>query len=660
MSSHHRTRSALLAALAVLGFAAVLAAQGRGGGPPAAGGGQAVNPPGAQPQILKGGPGILIGRVVEAGTSTGVSGATVLLNSPAALGAPQATFEDGTPSGPRQVLTDAQGQFLFRGLPLGTYVLSATATGHLRAQYGETAIIQYRRALDLVRSIDITQADQHINATLQMWKNGGIGGRVVDEAGEPMVGVEVSIVTRLVFWGGPVMQWVTSLTTDDRGIYHADVTPGDYIVGVLAATTTIPVAEVQRFTAAQGQGNAAMSAFAAEVAANGGTMPRGYGSRIGGFSVSQFGNLNGPVVPPTGDRGTFYASAYHPSSQTSANAAVVRVHSGEEKGGVDIVMRPVRSRMVSGRLVGLAGPATGLTVLLVVPDPAVQSTNPATLIDAPRAVADGSGEFAFLGIAPGSYTAFVQKPPSAADTSVLWASRPLVVGDADVTGLELRLESGGRLNGRIQVQSGKNATLAPDQLKTVTITARALPGTPGAIRNPRPVNLDRPDPTLFTTVEYIPGRYMLEVQGVPRGWLLGSATAKGQDLVDRAFELSASGLGDIVVTLTDQISTLTGVARDAAGAPAPAATVAVFPVDRSLWRIPGMGSRRVQTAAPGRDGRYTFTGLPAGEYLVVACDWPGADFSDGTVLSALIGSASRVTIGEGTTHTQDLRATVRR
>ena len=73
-----------------------------------------------------------------------------------------------------------------------------------------------------------------------------------------------------------------------------------------------------------------------------------------------------------------------------------------------------------------------------------------------------------------------------------------------------------------------------------------------------------------------------------------------------------------------------------------------------------MGSRRVQTVAPGRDGRYTFTGLPPGDYIVAAAEWPGADFSDGAVLSTLIALGSRITIADGGTQAQDLRVMVHR
>ena len=71
-----------------------------------------------------------------------------------------------------------------------------------------------------------------------------------------------------------------------------------------------------------------------------------------------------------------------------------------------------------------------------------------------------------------------------------------------------------------------------------------------------------------------------------------------------------------------------------------------------------MASRRVQTAAPGRDGRYTFRGLPAGDYIVAAADWAVADFSDGTVLTKITPAGARITLGDGESRTQELRVVV--
>jgi hypothetical protein len=138
-----------------------------------------------------------------------------------------------------------------------------------------------------------------------------------------------------------------------------------------------------------------------------------------------------------------------------------------------------------------------------------------------------------------------------------------------------------------------------------------------------------------------------------------SATRAGQDLVDRAFELPTGGLADIVVTLTNRVSVLSGIARDASGAAAPSATVIAFPADRSLWASAAMASGRTQAAAPSRTGRYELRGLPPGEYWVAAVEAFDADVSDAVFVS-LAQSASRVTIGEGTTHSLDLRVVTRR
>jgi hypothetical protein len=152
---------------------------------------------------------------------------------------------------------------------------------------------------------------------------------------------------------------------------------------------------------------------------------------------------------------------------------------------------------------------------------------------------------------------------------------------------------------------------------------------------------------------------MIAVTNVPAGWTVKSVTAGGQNAIDRPFDVPATGVDDLVVTISPRISTLAGVARDANGQTAPASTVAVFPVDMALWPPPGIGSRRIQTTAPARDGAYTFRALPAGEYFVIATDG-ASDFSDPLARTAIISAASRVTINEGERTTQDLRVVVKR
>lgn len=614
----------------------------------------------AQTTVPKPGNAIILGKVVEAGTTAGVAGALVTIS-----GRPSTTTVEGRVGvfevrGPdvNRVTADSQGQFLFRDLPPGTYTLAASAAGYVTGQFGQPRIIQIRRTLDLIRTIEISEGDRVLNASIPMFRKGGLSGRVVDEAGEPAIGVDVTIIARMTDWGGPVSQLAANAVTDDRGMYHVDVVPGQYVVGVLAATTTVPAAAVQGFLQAQSQGGAALNSYMDQMVSNGAMLPRGVGTRVGNLHVSQFGNRNMPVVPPPAGDGKsllFYPSVYHPASLQSAAATVVTVAPGEEKSGIDIEMRPMPARRISGRLSGPGGAGPNLALRLVSQDPSVTRTSPATFIDTPMAMADGNGDFVFVGIAPGTYTLVVIRAPRSATDAVAWATEQVTVGDSDVAGLQVQLQPGATISGKFVVEG--TGTLPLAAWKSVTVTSRAIPGSAGAYQSIN--NAGQADAALnFTTRQTIPGPAVMQVSGLPSGWILKSITLNGENVGDKPFSLGASGVTGVVVTITDRISTVTGIVRDGESQLQARPTVAVFPVDKSLWRLPGVASRRVQTAAPGRDGRYTFRGLPAGEYYVVAADWPTADFSDGSVLTAVIPHAQKVLLGDGESRTLDLKMAV--
>jgi hypothetical protein len=323
--------------------------------------------------------------------------------------------------------------------------------------------------------------------------------------------------------------------------------------------------------------------------------------------VSQIDARNTPPVPPMfmqDGRLVLYSTTFHPAAPTAMSASRVTVASGEEKNGVDLQMRPVPARRVSGRVTAPNGPAAGITLMLVAPDPSVARTSPATLIDTPQAIADANGEFTFIGIAPGTYTlrAFRQEPP---DGLVWTADTVLVPAETDVTNLHIQLQPGARIAGRVVFEgSGPASSVTSVAQRPIAVTPRPVPGSVGSLIgvSERPT-LVRSTETRFQTAECPPGAYMMLVGSLPPGWVLKSVTLAGQNVVDKAFELPAGGVSDMVVTITDQISTISGIARDANGQPAPKATVAAFPADKSLWRVPGMASRRVQVAAPGRDGQ---------------------------------------------------------
>jgi hypothetical protein len=236
------------------------------------------------PPLLTPGVAQIVGKVVEAGTTSGVAGAIVTLDGPA-LGSMNSTFSDGIPGGWRAMPADAQGQFAFRDVPAGSYSIRTTASGYVNGTYGESRPVTIRRTLDLERRLEVTVTDKLVPVQIQMSKLGGISGRVLDERGEPLVGAPVSVIARMTDWGGPIMQPARSVTTDDRGVYHADVTPGDYIVGVQMATSTTPVSTIEGFQQATAEGPQALQRYLDQLQAAGAFLGRGVGVRVGNYSV---------------------------------------------------------------------------------------------------------------------------------------------------------------------------------------------------------------------------------------------------------------------------------------------------------------------------------------------------------------------------------------
>ena len=147
-----------------------------------------------------------------------------------------------------RVLTDAQGRFLYRNVPAGSFTLRATIGGnvegggfmwagglgpqvgpYLNGGYGQ------RRPGGSLQSIDLADDEQVDDVVIKLWQGGSIEGRVFDESGEPMVDVVVA-APRLSADGR--LQNGPTVRTDDRGAYHfGTLVPGDYVVVVTQLAT---------------------------------------------------------------------------------------------------------------------------------------------------------------------------------------------------------------------------------------------------------------------------------------------------------------------------------------------------------------------------------------------------------------------------------------
>ena len=642
--------------------------------------GSGQNPqPNAQPPKATGN-GLIVGRLVDADAGTPIAGAIVTVTLPATAAprgsgngigaldsavliqiAQSGEFVGG--GGAQQVvqmLTDSDGYFVFRDLPPGSYNFRASLAGYTGGGYNQ------RRAELPGQPLVLGDGQQIGDLTLKMWKMASISGTVTDENGDPVVGAFVRVLRRSIVGGHPVLALSGfGRSTDDRGQYRAfDIPPGDYVVCVPAVAVTAPAAGGEM------GGNMLTGPNGAVVMINpGGPVLNGSGQRVGDLVLQTGAPGRGSAVPPpVADNGKVfvYPTIFYPAAMTSSRATVISLKSGEARASVDMQLPLLPTVRVSGTIIGPDGPATGLAVHLVSADPdqGLVETAPD---DVATSTTNGQGQFTFLGVPRGQYQIKVtrQPPPmlnTAADGSVSlgrgstpaqWAAAPVSADTTDVTGLSLILQTGYSVSGRL-VFEGTSPQPTAQQLGRGGVRLVQSQGGGGrAAAAGNAFVTTNPDGT-FSGAGFVPGRYSVIPQQWPAlKWVVKSLIAGGNDVSDAPIDL-AGDVSNLIVTFTDNPAHVSGIVRDASGRPDPNAVVALFPPDPRAWGWPN--GIHTKSAPVGASGAFTFSNLPAGDYMMVAVPdgWQNT-WRDPAVLEKLAPQATRVQLRDGETRTEDLR-----
>ena len=581
------------------------------------------------------GPNVLVGRVVDVGGDTPVGGAIVtIVGFFDETGKPSPSlpeFQGRTLAEGRNVMTTGDGYFVFRDLPAGRFSLTVRALGYVNSDYP-------------MKAIEIADGAKPPMATLRLRRHAAIGGRVVDERGEPVVGMRVEALTRAVSSSG--VTWSPSAVgmTDDRGVYRiAQLAPGDYMVGVLSTTTTLP-ATVAGAMDPSPDNRDAYSAMSSTLTQAGlfrtWGCPTCWGSSSDGYRIGDFVLQRlGPTLPLGSDgRPLTFSNALYPGTSNPAEGTVITLGSGETRTGLDIPVRFVSGVSISGVVTGPEGPAQHHVVRLTPPGVNLNAFDPPGVA---TAVTDARGAFRIFAVTPGEYVLSSALVRMASETTgegrSLSAKQQIAVGDSDITGLTLLLQPGVKMSGRVEFTN----------LSGNRPTGRHLV-------TPQPIRADtwrtiqavvQPDGT-FRTGGDPPGRYILNVTSPP-GWFWQTITLNGRPVLDDIVELGASELTGLVLTFGQKTNGVSGTVTDASGAPDADAFVIVFPADSAVWRESIFSiTRRYRSANSTSTGTFELTTFAPGEYFVaavsarVARSWPDAKF-----LERLIPGATRVTLG---------------
>ena len=597
----------------------------------------------------------------------------------------------------RTVYTDENGRFSATGLPAGRYTVSANKAPYLRTSFGA-------KRYDMPGTpVTLKDAQQMSDIVMRMSRGGVISGRITDENGEPAFGVNVRALQLRTQFGERTFVPVAGGgnlggdSTDDHGAYRIfGLPPGEYVI---TASPRMTAGEVKAMT--ETEIRAIMNALQQQQQA---AQQAQQNTMVGGSPAPT--PTPTPTPTPDPDKMTVaYSPVYYPGTTVAASASTVMLGVGEEKAGVDISLRLVRTTTLEGMVALPEGIQPQNVQLTMVPSSAGMGLAGIEGIALQRASVGPDGKFTYNAVPPGLYTISARAtkptnppagmppppppppvpPPGAVrqatftaaagaeglalgdffvmggggDGLQYWGQIDVPVDGTPISGVSIALQPGMTITGKVEFRS--TGVRPGADFKRVTLTLTPAP-TSGALRVNLSVPIAEIDETgKFTISGVTPGKYVIrgnapatQGSGPMPPWRIGSAVVKGRDIMDFPLEvLPNDNITEAVVTFTDAAAEIGGSLQDATGRPAPDYTIVVFAADKAYWT---QNSRRVRNTRPGTDGRFSIANLPPGDYRIAAVvDVSPTEIVEPAFLEQIVGASIAVTVGLGEKKTQDLK-----
>jgi hypothetical protein len=545
----------------------------------------------------------------------------------------------------RSVVTDDDGRFLVERLPAGRFTLTVSRASFVTSLYGA------KRPGRPGTAISVGAGERVTGIVARLWRGAVIAGVVRDDDGQPAPGVPVKVIAA----NAPMER--TVFTLDNNGVRTNDagefrifgLEPGPYLVSV--------VPPLLRGAAPTGMSEAEMDAALAALRRRAPAPARATPVPTAAPPPSA------PIAIAT-SKPFSYAPIYYPGTANIGHATPIALVAGQSVEGIDLTLQRVPTAIVGGVVIrpdGQAAPIASVQMMQTPPDGYVLDPPP---LFTTMAAADGT--FRYPAVTPGDYTIVARVAiPGAAPTGrgggpAMWGRATLSVTGADVDRLEVRVEPGPALSGRIEFTGG--ALKPPADLTQLQVTLiapasvvrRTGTAVAGALTVP-PVNVNADGTFMIEGIP--PGAYQFQVTGTGVSgaeWWPRSLVAGDRDLLDRLIEVGVgSPTMGAVLAMSDRHTELSGRLQTPTGQPASDVFVIAFSADRRMW---GPGARRVRAVRPGVDGLFSIADLPPGDYLLGAVTDVDADeWQRPAFLEQLAPASIKITIGEGEKRVQDLR-----
>lgn len=458
----------------------------------------------------------------------------------------------------RVTTTDGEGRYEFVELPAGRLSVTATKAGYVSLQYGQ------RRPFEPGTPVTVADGETVERIDFTLPSGSVITVRVTDDFGEPVAGAQIQVQR---FQYGPDGQRRLTMApsstggfpsaTDDRGELRAyGLTPGEYVVSASVRSVGLPGAS----------------------------------------------NPN--------DNNEGFSPTFYPGTISASEAQAISVGVGEER-SVQFSMVSSRMSRITGTVVNSEGrPAVGAQVIIV-------SRQGAGMTSSGGGTVAADGSFAISGVAPGEHSVDVRPQMRPGEAGGEFASVPVVVSGADITGLRIVTGKGVTISGRVVFEGTAPRDGAPTPLRVFAtptdLSSRPIFFPVGA----DPLSNGALDDKGNFQLAVGPGRVFLTVT-TPPVWVVKSVTLEGEDITDQPLELTGKqSVSGLVIRLTDKLTQISGRVSDGRAQLLRDYIVVIQPAEP---KEPIIASRWIRTARPDTSGRFETRGLRPGRYLATAIE----------------------------------------
>jgi hypothetical protein len=512
--------------------------------------------------------------------------------------------QNGQPTSAYSKTADDAGKFVFEDVAPGRYTLTASKSGFVMGRYGARG----PNGPGVLITVDSGQTMTALSITLT--PDGVITGRITDQDGDPVAGSQVSALRSSYIQGRRQMVILAATVTDDQGNFRIpNLPPGRYH---LSARPPIP--------GAAGDG----------------------------------GDRNGPheANVPT----------YYPNSLDAANASPLNVMAGAELQGIDIRLRQLRVYEFKAKLVnGIDGsPATGVLNLSRYDPGSRNEWHPMG-----EQIRDG-GKVDYHNLPPGTYVAEISSVPGPGGIG-LGGRNEFTITDQNVDTV-LTFSPTVSLSGTFKLEDGDlQAALGAAGVKNATAQGQAASQSAsqssGAANAPLNVSIPRvrialspaegasnfgsngqvKDDNTFVTTPTGPGKYLVDINGIPDGTYVKSIRYGGQDVTHAPLEVAAGAAGSIDVVLAANAADVSGTVRGSDDELMAGVRVIVWP------KTPESGSSTggIKSTSTDQNGNFKIGGFAPGSYYVSA--WEDVDpalVQDPAFLAGFTSDAAEVKLSE--------------